>query len=200
MLSPKQAAADLRDIQTAVDKFTADLVERRPERGPAQDERRAIDIVLEHLVRHGHFLWGHAIKLPASVGGGIRLVDRTNNAQETLFHNFKHGERRRSGRKVLSQDMEQLPAAAALALNLQREDYVALLCSKIEKLPAAFAELDAGNRRRSVLVVKAAARVADATECDVVSASLPTEDRNIIRTDGMDRRIQAAARSRAPRP
>lgn len=199
VLCPKQAAADLSDIQTAVDKLTADLVERRPERGPAQDERRAIDIVLDHLVRHGPCLWGHTIKLPADVGGGIRLVERTNNAQETLFHNFKHGERRRSGRKVLSQDMEQLPAAAALALNLQREDYVAILCGSLGELPAAFADLDAGNRRRSVLVDKVAARVADATDCDVVSASLPTEDRNIIRTDQMDRRIQAAARSRAPR-
>ncbi|MEK7312859.1 MAG: hypothetical protein AAB065_00135 [Deltaproteobacteria bacterium] len=200
VLSPKQAADDLSDIQTAVDKLTADLVERRPARGPAQDERRAIDIVIAHLVDHGPSLWGHAIKLPANVGGGIRLVDRTNNAQETLFHNFKHGERRRSGRKVLSQDMEQLPAAAALALNLQREDYVAILCGTLGELPAAFATLDSRNRRRSVLVVNAAARVADATECDVVSASLPTEDRNIIRTEGMDRRIHAAARSRAPRP
>ena len=74
-----------------------------------------------------------------------------------------------------------------------------ILCGTLDALPAAFAELDAGNRQRSVLVVKAAARVADATDCDVVSASLPTADRNIIRTDEMDRRIQAAARSRAPR-
>lgn len=199
VLTQEQAAADLSDIQTAVDKLTADLVERRPERGPAKDERRAIDIVLAHLVDHGHFLWGHAIKLPVNAGGGIRLVDRTNNVQETLFHNFKHGERRRSGRKVLSQDMEQLPAAAALALNLQRGDYIAVLCGTLGELPAAFAKLDYGNRRRSVILVKAAVRVADATDCDVVSASLPNEDRSIIRTEEMDRRIHAAARSRAPR-
>jgi hypothetical protein len=199
VLTQEKAAADLSDIKMAVDELTASLVKRRPERGPAKDQREAIDIVLAHLERHGRFLWGHAVKLPADVGGGIRLVDRTNNSEETLFHHFKRGERRRSGRKVLSQDMEQLPPAAALALNLQHQDYVAILCGSLDKLPAAFAELDAGSRRRSALVVKAAARVADATDCDVVSASLPTEDRNLIRTDGMDRRIQAAARSRAPR-
>jgi len=199
VLSHEQAAADLRDIQTAVDDLTASLVQRRPERGPAQDQRQAIDIVLAHLSRHGRFLWGHAIQLPPNAGGGIRLVDRTNNGEETLFHHFKRGERRRSGRKILSQDMEQLPPAAVLALNLKNADYVSILCGSLDNLPQAFAELDAGNRRRSSLVLRAKARVADGTDCDIASASLPAEDRTLIRTDDMDRRIQAAARSRPPR-
>jgi hypothetical protein len=33
--------------------------------------------VLDHLDRHGPYLWGHVIHLPAETGG-IRLVDRTN--------------------------------------------------------------------------------------------------------------------------
>jgi hypothetical protein len=195
-LTQEQAAAELRDIEAAVAAYTAALVKRRPERGPAQDQRRAIDLILNHLARHGRFLWGHAITLP---GGGLRLVDRTNNAEETLFHHFKRGERRRSGRKILSQDLEQLPPTAALALNLQHDDYVALLCGSLDQLPHAFAQLDAGSRCRSTLVARAAARVADASDCDVMSASLPTVDRHLIRTDEMDRRIHAAARSRAPR-
>ena len=199
VLAPERAAADLNDIKSAVEELAASLVKRRPERGPAQDQREAIDIVLAHLERHGRFLWGLAVKLPADVGGGVRLVDRTNNCEETLFHHFKRGERRRSGRKVLSQDMEQLLPAAALALNLQRQDYIAIVCGSLDKLHMAFAELDAGSRRHSVLVARAMARVADATDCDVVSASLPTEDRNLIRTDEMEHRIQAAAKSRAPR-
>lgn len=44
-----------------------------------------------------------------------RLVDRTNDCLESYFHSLKHGERRRSGRKVVTQDFERLPAAAALA-------------------------------------------------------------------------------------
>ncbi len=199
VLTQEQAAAELRDIQRAVQALTATLVERRPERGPAQDQREAIDIVLSHLERHGRFLWGHTIQLPAAVGGGIRLVERTNNAEESLFHHLKRGERRRSGRKVLSQDLEHMPPAAMLALNLRHQDYVAILCGSLDRLPQAFAWLDAGSRRRSSLVARAAARVADATDCDIVSASLPVEDRNLIRTDEMDRRIQAAARSRPPR-
>ncbi len=199
VLTTEQAAVELRDIKAAVDALAVDLARRRPERGPAKDRREAIDIVLAHLQRHGRTLFGHVIGLPDSVGGGIRLVDRTNNSLEGLFDDIKHGERRRSGRKILTQDLEQLPPAAALAMNLRSSDYVALVCGSLDQLPRAFAQLDAATRRRSSLVVREAARTADASDCDIVSASLPTADRVLIRTEHMGRRIQAAARSRAPR-
>lgn len=196
--TPEQAAVELRDIEAAVQALTASLRERRPERGPAQDQRQAIDAILAHLHRHGPSLFGHVIRLPPSVGGGIRLVDRTNNSLEGLFADIKHGERRRSGRKILTQDLEQLPPAAALATNLRSSDYVAIVCGTLDQLPQAFAQLDAAIRRRSALVARAAARTADANDGDVVSASLPIADRVLIRTEHMDRRIRAAARSRAP--
>jgi len=198
-LPAEQAAVELNDIEAAVQAFTASLRDRRPERGPAQDQRQGIDILLAHLERHGSTLFGHVIQLPDPVGGGIRLVDRTNNSLEGLFDDIKHGERRRSGRKILTQDLEQLPPAAALATNLRSSDYVAILCGSLHQLPSAFAEIDAASRRRSALVARDAVRAADAGDCDVVSASLPTADRVLIRTEQMDRRIQAAARSRAPR-
>lgn len=199
VLTTAHAAAELRDIEAAVAQLTNSLAERRPERGPAQDQREAIDIVLTHLTRHGDALFGHVIRLPESAGGGIRLVDRTNNSLESLFDDMKHGERRRSGRKNLTQDLEQLPPAAALATNLRSSDYVAIVCGSLDQLPHAFAQLDASNRRRSAVVARAAARVASATDGDIVSASLPTADRDLVRTKDMHRRIRAAARSRAPR-
>lgn len=199
VLCTEQAAAELRDIEADVTRLKTSLVKRRPERGPAQDQRRAIDIVLTHLDRHGKYLFGHAIPLPAATGGGVRLVDRTNNCLEQLWDELKHGERRRSGRKILTQDFEQLPPAAALAMNLRSSDYVAVVSGSLDNLPHAFAQLDAADRQRSCLVARAAARVADAGDCDVVSASLPTADRRLIRTRQMAGRIQAAARSRAPR-
>jgi hypothetical protein len=198
-LPAEQAAVELNDIEAAVQAFTASLRDRRPERGPSQDQRQGIDILLAHLQRHGSTLFGHVIQLPDPVGGGIRLVDRTHNSLEGLFDDIKHGERRRSGRKILTQDLEQLPPAAALATNLRSSDYVAILCGSLHQLPSAFAEIDAASRRRSALVARDAVRAADAGDCDVVSASLLTADRVLIRTEQMDRRIQAAARSRAPR-
>lgn len=195
---PEHAAAELRDIEAAVNTLTTSLHSRRPARGPAQDQRQAIDTVLAHLDRHGHALFGHVIRLSGHLSGGIRLVDRTNNGLEGLFDEMKHGERRRSGRKVLTQDLEQLPPASALATNLRSPDYVAILCGSLDQLPRAFAQLDTASRRRPAVVARDAARTADANDCDVVSASLPTADRVLIRTEHMNRRIHAAARSRAP--
>src|SRR2546430_11475849 len=117
----------LRDVQSAPQRLAAALRRERPERGPATDRRQAIDLILGHLERHGPHLWGHAIRIPRRAGGGLRLVARTNNELESLFHAMKHGERRRSGRKILTQDFEALPPAAALAQNLRHADYVHLV-------------------------------------------------------------------------
>jgi hypothetical protein len=177
--------AELDEVRAAVKKLTGGLRRRRPARGPAQDMRRGIDIVLEHLDRHAPSLWGHAVRLR---DGGTRMVARTNNDLEGFFRELKHDERRRSGRRILTQDLEHLPPAAALARNLARADYVGILSGSLALLPAAFAQLDADGH----------VRVAD-TDADTVSRSLPTVDRDLVRTDELFERINAAANSRAPR-
>ena len=188
----------LRDIEAALEDLAHSLRERRPQRGPAQDTREAIDLILAHLDRHGASLSGHEIALPLAVGGGTRLVDRTNNLLEGFFRALKHGERRRSGRQILTQDLERLPAAAALACNLTRPDYVKIVCGSLEELPRAFAQLDRADRRRS-LPARLHAALAPADEPDVVSSSMPSADRHILRADALQQRVLAAARSRAPR-
>jgi len=193
-----KAVAELQDIRQAVEDLTTSLRERRPKRGPAQDLRQAIDIILHHLEVHGDHLWGHVIKMPEKLGGGIRLVSRTNNILEGFFHGIKHGERRRSGRKVLTKDFEDLPAAAALARNLDHQDYVALLCGTLDNLAAAFAGLDAAQQRESLL--REGSR--PSTTPSVLSpesASLSQEDRRLVRTKAMQMKLKSAASSRAPR-
>ncbi len=185
---PAHTTAELKDIRSAVGRLTRSLRRRRPNRGPAADRREAIDIVLTHLRKHGRFLWGHAIRLPHKAGGGVRLVDRTNNAIEALFHALKHGERRRSGRKTLTQDFETLPPAAALAANLARADYVSILCGSLDRLPEAFATLDAHVEHGSKSAVPMIAKPADAE-----TASLSAADRKLVRTEEMTRRVIEAA-------
>lgn len=193
VLSPCGAAAELQDVRRAVENLRRSLRRGRPERGPAQDARQAIDIVLAHLERHGASLWGHVVPLPNEAGGGIRLVDRTNNALESFFRAMKQGERRRSGRKVLSYDFERLPAGAALAANLARPDYVEILCGSLDRLPEAFAELDAARRER-----EPAASDAGQVEGEVLSSSLPYQDRALVRSEALHAWIMSAAQSRAP--
>lgn len=195
---PREQLTQLRDVKKAVAALQLSLKKRRPMRGPAQDTRKAIDIILAHLERHGPSLWGHVVALPRAAGGGIRVVERTNVILESFFHTIKHGERRRSGRKVLTQDLEHLPAAAILARNLTCPDYVAILCGGLEHLPHAFAQLDAPDRTASLPVRRRqAAQTAD--DADIVSSSLPSADRALVRTEVMQLRVLTEARSRAPR-
>jgi len=190
---------EIRDVQKAVEAFQASLQKRRPERGPAQDMRKAIDLILKHLQRHGPSLWGHVIALPPELGGGIRLVERTNVILESFFHEIKHGERRRSGRKILTQDFEHLPAAAVLARNLTQPDYVTLLCGTLDDLPHSFAQLDAADRDRSLPARLHATALAHGDPVEIVSSSLPNADRHLVRLDTMRERVLAEARTRAPR-
>jgi len=213
-LSPEQAATELRDIQAAVEAWTRSLHDRRPQRGPAEDQRQAIDLVLDHLERHGDSLWGHVIALPEKTGRGFLVVDRTNQSEEGFWHRLKHGERRRSGRKILTYDFEGLPAAATLARNLGRDDYVAILCGSLDRLPLAFARLDQARRCRNQdapspsrpppTVAESQDEAASDADFDadleaVVSASFPRDDRRVIRNPHLGDRIATAARSRAPR-
>ena len=198
-LSPREIEVELQDIQQELKTWQKGLRARRPARGPAEDRRKAIDLVLAHLDCHGDSLFGHVIQLPAGVGGGARTVSRTNNVEETYFRDMKHRERRRSGRKILTQDFERLPSAAALVPNLLKPDYVALLCGSLEELPAAFAKLDAEHRKAMRRGQPAKPPITASLRPTVESASLPAADRRIIRSDAMDQRVLAAARSRAPR-
>jgi hypothetical protein len=119
-------------------------------------------------------------------------VGRTNNDLEGFFRGVKHDERRRSGRKVLTQDFEHLPPGAALARNLRHEDYVALLCGSIKNLPRAFAQLDAKVRHE-----KLAGQLTHPSRREpppaLVSASLPRADKRLVRSERLRERILAAA-------
>lgn len=179
----------LHDIQTRVTTLEDSLRAQRPARGPDKDTRQAIDVVLSHLDRHGRYLWGHAITVHVEGGTRVRLVDRTNDCLEAFFHGMKHGERRRSGRKILTQDFERLPPEAALAVNLTHADYVMIVCGSLERLPMAFAALDAPHRHHSVVARATLPAVRAET------ASLSAADRRFVRTAAMGQRIMAASES-----
>jgi hypothetical protein len=193
---------DLDRMRERLDELVASLKKRRPERGPAQDIREAIDIIdiiLKHIDVHGANLWGHAIRLPERAGGGVRLVVRTNFPAENFFGEFKHDERRRSGRKNLTQDLEQQPAEAVLVYNLEHADYVTHVCGSLDRLAEAFAHLDLERHQNRMKGLPAGDQQQDlGTELLLASASLSTADRRVIRTEEMGHRIAAAAKSRAP--
>lgn len=196
-----EAAAELRNVRREVLKLGRWLRENRPARGPAEDQRKAVDIILRHLHVHESCLWGHEIRLTNKTTGGeaTRLADRTNNIEESWFHGVKHAERRRSGRKQLAQDMEQLPAAAALARNLRCDDYVKVVCGSLNNLAKVFADLDHHADKGNSEGEGADRNVHAALEDDVLlSASLLRSERVLVRAPALQEKILAAALSRAP--
>jgi hypothetical protein len=195
--TPEQQRDEIRDVKAAIEALTVSLQERRPQRGPAQDLREAIDVILQHLADHGRSLWGHVIDLPPHAGGGIRLVERTNVLLESFWHQIKHGERRRSGRKILTQDFEQLRAAAVFARNLLKPDYVGILCGTLDDLPRAFAALDVASRTLSLPARLRA--TPQQNHAEIVSSSLPKADRDLVRTVNMRDRVLIEARKHAAR-
>ncbi len=80
----------LNRMQENLDEVVVSLKKRRTEHGPAQDTRKAIDIVLMRIDVHGTKLCGHAIQLPESLGGGVRLVSGTNFSAEHYCAGFKN--------------------------------------------------------------------------------------------------------------
>ncbi len=198
-LPESESEEDIDKIHSQFEEWATSLKNRRPKRGPAQNFRDAIDIILKHIEAHGANLWGHAICLPEKAGGGIRLVDRTNALLENFFGAMKHCERRRSGRKNLTQDLEHLPAEAVLAYNLKKSDYVTIVCGSLDQLPVVFAQLDIEDQNRKQKGV----RLEETPNLDQLlqlsSSSLSTADRRIVRTNQMNQRIKKAARSRASR-
>lgn len=189
---------ELDQVQRAVEDFRRNLQQQRPARGPAQDTRDAIDLVEQHLARHGDSLWGHVIALPEELGGGIRILVRTNNLLEAFFQLLKQGERRRCGRKNLAQDLEHFPASAVLVSNLSCPDYVQLLCGSLDELPSAMARLDADNAAKQS-TNRIDLQPDTPLWATLETASLPKADRSLFRSSALADYILAASRSRAPR-
>jgi hypothetical protein len=195
----QESEDDLNIMREDFDKWITELKERRPKRGPSKDIRNAIDTILTHVDTHGNNLWGHAIVLPEYAAGGIRLVARTNELLENYFKKIKHLERRRSGRKNLTQDLEHFPASAALVHNLKDAEYVSIVCGSLDNLATAFAQLDQEEQSRRQKGLPSTQTDNLERVLRISSSSLSTADRRIVRTDEMHRRIKNAAKSRAPR-
>jgi hypothetical protein len=192
-VNPPEAAVtteELSDIRKQVESLIISLKSLRNTNIANSDIHKAISIIIRHIDKHGSSLWGHELTLPS---GETRLADRTNNYAEGFFRDLKHDERRRSGRKVLTQDFEFLPPEAALARNLRRDDYLKIVCGSIDQLHKSFSQLDALARAERLsgkcLVEKPQRPV------EISSASLSTPDRRLVRVGGMRQRLQAAAQA-----
>ena len=124
-------------IETASEAYQKALRERLPN----ATTHSPASVILKYFKDYGKRLFGHPTRRDVD-GSILAIVERTNNVAEQFFGHEKHKLRRRLGRAHLARDLEDQPAQAALAANLQYPDYVRLLCGSLDNLSTAFAELD----------------------------------------------------------
>ncbi len=140
--SSEKRRSELNDIGSALTNLKKTLHEKSLNPVTNSETKEGAKTILKQLERHEDSLSGHIVTLPKEIGGGYRLIERTNIDAEGFFNVYKQGERRRSGRKNLSQDLEHIPPESALVKNLNHPDYVQILCGTIENLSEIFADLD----------------------------------------------------------
>jgi hypothetical protein len=112
---------------------------------------------------------------------------------------MKRGERRRSGRKNLAQDFERLPPESALVQNFTCQDYVEIVCGTLDRLPRVFADTDATERRKSAGRRKATQPTLPNSMPMIETGSLPSLDRQLIRSEALELRIDDIICSKPPR-
>ena len=139
---PAVAARRVQLIEKATKAYQKKLLEQVAN---TADENTTLTspaaVILKYFENYGQHLFGHPTRRDAD-GTILAVVERTNNVSEHFFGQGKHQLRRRLGRAHLARDLEDQPAQAALAANLQQPDYVRLLCGSLDNLSTAFAELD----------------------------------------------------------
>jgi hypothetical protein len=184
---------ELKDIKTALRKYKVLLQRRYKQKRATKDNQEAINIILKHLKEHEKYLWGHIMQIPKSVGGGVKIIDRTNNGLENFNGGIKRDERKRSGRKVLSKDFEDLPEGVPLIKNLKKSDYVEILCGSLENLPEAIAKIN-----HEELVNKKVKQTEPIISKASPTISLPKDDRHFIREIKIGKFIQNVAAQNGP--
>jgi hypothetical protein len=120
----------LQDLRTSL--------ARRARRGG--NSARACKIVVQHLEKYWDYLFGHSLRKK----GGKIVVPRTNNDEERFFRTVKRQCRRLHGRKNLSHDLEAMPPAVPLVMNLTNRDYCEMVYggSEPEQIADRFSRVD----------------------------------------------------------
>jgi len=173
-------------IETCVSSYCLRIQRANMKNCGTKAELAAIKTILSYMDKYDEYLWGHVIVLE---NGKYHLVDRTNNAIEVFFGDYKHGERRRSGRKRLTYDLETSSPAELLVKNLTNADYMNLVCDgSFNNLPRLFSYIDQQLRldKCSSMLNTDAFKNTVINELIDYSTALPFKDRRLVRSDLVD--------------
>ncbi len=127
-----------REAHVAILKRLRSSLLREARRG--RSTARACKIVVDHLDKYWRFLFGHTVRTRPN----LIVAPRTNNIEERLFRLIKRQCRRLHGRGHLCRDVDAMPAATALVLNLRNTSYSKTVYGgqSAGNLAARFSEVD----------------------------------------------------------
>jgi len=116
---------EINDVQQQLTQFKQSIQIRLLNQKLTNAQQRAIKIILNHLEKYQHHLYGRIFEREIDGRKKLIIADRTNNCLEQFFRNIKRFLRRTTGRKNLNRDLNKLPSQVALTSNLNNEDYIA---------------------------------------------------------------------------
>ncbi len=133
---------ELNNVEQQLIQFKQSIQKRLLTEKLTKTTQRAIKIILKHLEKYQHLLFGRIFEVEIDGLKKLIIADRTNNCLEQFFRNIKRFLRRTTGRKNLQLDFNKLPAQVALIPNLQNEDYITTVYGSLDNLPILFSQLD----------------------------------------------------------
>lgn len=179
-------------IKKTIVVFCSKLNARCINKKGTKPELSVMRTINKYLDKYGEYLWGHVILTDS---GKALLVDRTNNALESFYGMYKHGERRRSGRKCLTHDLESAPPASMLVSNLNKSDYVDIVCGgTLDNLPHLFANIDRKHKFDKLNFEKDNSILMSLDLGNqIVSTSLPLADKRLVRSVSISNLLLSAS-------
>jgi len=133
---------EINDVQQQLTQFKQSIQKRLLNEKLTNTKKRAIKIILKHLEKYQHHLFGRIFEVEIDGLKKMIIADRTNNCLEQFFRNIKRFLRRTTGRKNLKRDLNKFPSQVALTANLQNEDYITTVYGSLDNMPALFSQLD----------------------------------------------------------
>jgi len=132
-----QSVKEVREYNKGLVNYALELKERfeKSEEGLPESEQ----IIYKHIAKY-------KLQLPISEDlvkiFGIDMLESTNNIEESLFRDEKHGLRRTSGKKDISREFRNHGPHLPLMKNLTNEVYIEAIIGAIDDLPEHLSQLD----------------------------------------------------------
>lgn len=132
-----QSVKEVQEYNKGLVNYARNLKERfeKSEEGLSESEQ----IIYKHIAKY-------KLQLPISEElariFGTDMLESTNNIEESLFRDEKHGLRRTSGKKDISREFRNHGPHLPLMKNLTNEAYIEAIIGAIDDLPEHFSQLN----------------------------------------------------------